>query len=166
MYHFTDGGLRNVWLKNGYVERETPYGRAVSFHDLDGLIKVICIALSQKPGKLTGAEFRYLRNGLLLSQKALGQLMGCSEQAVAKWEKQGRIPKAEDFLLRLIYKEMTEDVAETVAAVEMLKAIDRVSNSKIVVSEIDSGWESHIAGPDEESQMRHADENECEACMQ
>lgn len=164
MYHFTDGGLRNVWLKNGYVERDTPYGKAVSFHDLDGLIKAICLALTNKPGKLTGAEFRYLRNGLLLSQKALGQLMGCTEQAVAKWEKQGRIPKAEDFLLRLIYKEQSNGNAETVAAVETLKAIDRVSHSKIIVSEVEAGWESHIANADEELQMKHEEEHECEAC--
>jgi DNA-binding transcriptional regulator YiaG len=93
MYHYTDGGLRNVWLKNGYVEKDTPYGKAVSFHDLDGLTKAICMALSNKPGKLTGAEFRYIRSGLFLSQKSLGKLLGCTEQAIAKWEKTGKVPK-------------------------------------------------------------------------
>src|SRR6266581_2908061 len=105
MYHYTDGGLRNVWLKNGYVEKDTPYGKAVSFHDLDGLTKAICMALSSKPGKVTGAEFRYIRSGLLLSQKSLGQLLGCTEQAVAKWEKTGKVPKTADYVVRMIYKQ-------------------------------------------------------------
>jgi hypothetical protein len=26
MYHYTDGGLRNVWLVNGYEIKKTPYG--------------------------------------------------------------------------------------------------------------------------------------------
>ena len=68
MYHFTDGGLRNVWLRNGYTQHNTPYGKGVSFEDLEELTKTICIALSKKPGKLTGAEFRYIRNNMLLSR--------------------------------------------------------------------------------------------------
>ncbi len=30
MYRYTDGGLRNVWLANGYLVKETPYGEAVA----------------------------------------------------------------------------------------------------------------------------------------
>lgn len=165
MYHFTDGGLRNVWLKNGYVEKDTPYGKAVSFHDLDGLIKAICVALARKPGKLTGAEFRYIRNGLLLSQKSLGQMLGYSEQAIAKWEKQGRIPKAQDFLIRVISQQKHDGHAPTVAAVEMLKAIDLASNTKFIVSEVDNGWTSHIANPQELAELRHEKEHECEVCQ-
>jgi len=74
MYHYTDGGLRNVWLVNGYEIKSTPYGQGVVFHDLDGLTRCICLALTHKPSKLTGAEFRYIRSaGMLLSQPALGR---------------------------------------------------------------------------------------------
>ncbi|NVE00470.1 hypothetical protein [Massilia sp. BJB1822] len=79
MYHFTDGGLRNVWLRNGYIEHQTPYGHGVSFLDLDGLTIAICQALYQKPGKLSGAEFRYIRTALQFSQKSLGKLFGYTE---------------------------------------------------------------------------------------
>ena len=37
MYHYTDGGLRNVWLANGYAIKKTPFGEGVAFHNLDGL---------------------------------------------------------------------------------------------------------------------------------
>ena len=61
MYHYTDGGLRNVWLVNGYEIRQTPYGNGVAFHNLDGLTQSICTALTRKAAPLTGAEFRYIR---------------------------------------------------------------------------------------------------------
>ena len=35
-----DGGLRNVWLANGFEIKKTPFGDAVSFHDSDGLTDI------------------------------------------------------------------------------------------------------------------------------
>jgi len=91
MYHYTDGGLRNVWLANGYEIKKTPYGEGVAFHNLDGLTRSICMALTHKASLLTGAEFRYIRSaGMLLSQPALGKLMGIDGQSVARWEKPAR----------------------------------------------------------------------------
>ena len=99
MFHFTDGGLNTIWLANGYEEVDTPHGKAVSFHDLDGLIKAICIALAEKNTALKGEEFRYLRQALSLSQGgAIGQLMDKTDQAIAKWEKSGEpVPRTRGF---------------------------------------------------------------------
>jgi putative transcriptional regulator len=144
MYHYTDAGLRNVWLTNGYVERTTPYGKAVSFHDLDGLINAICRALINKPGKLTGAEFRYIRTAMLLSQKSFGQMVGYTEQAVAKWEKTGKVPKAIDAVLRMVYANRLDGDRNVCSMVDMLNALDRAGQSKIIVSETDSHWQSRI----------------------
>jgi putative transcriptional regulator len=150
MFHFTDGGLRNVWLTNGFVERNTPYGKATSFHDLDGLINAICLALAKKPGKLTGAEFRYIRSAMLLSQKSLGHMIGYSEQAVAKWEKFGKVPKAVDFVIRMIYVNKTSGDAKISAMVDMLNILDKISNTKIVISESNARWESVVQVVDDE----------------
>lgn len=144
MYHYTDGGLRNVWLTNGYVERTTAYGKAVSFHDLDGLINAICRALINKPGKLTGAEFRYIRSAMLLSQKSFGQMVGYTEQAVAKWEKTGKVPKAIDAVLRMVYANRQDGDENVCSMIDMLNTLDRASQSKIIVSEEDSHWQSRI----------------------
>lgn len=140
MYHYTDGGLRNVWLKNGYVERSTPYGKGVSFHDLDGLTKAICLALAKKPGKLTGAEFRYIRCNMLLSQKSLGQCMGYSEQAIAKWEKSGKIPKVVECFLRSIYLEKNNGSQKVCTMIDTINLIERISNTTIIVSEKSNKW--------------------------
>lgn len=38
MYRWDDMGLKNVWLANGYALQGTPYGRGVSFKDVEGLV--------------------------------------------------------------------------------------------------------------------------------
>ncbi|MFZ6681920.1 hypothetical protein [Undibacterium sp. Tian12W] len=142
MYHYTDGGLRNVWLTNGYIEHKTKYGNGVSFQDSDGLTQAICKALSHKPGKLTGAEFRYIRSSMLLSQKSLGKTLGYSEQAVAKWEKNGKIPKAVEFFIRSLYLAKHNGNAKVCSMIDVLNLIDRIANTKIIVSEARNKWVS------------------------
>mgnify|MGYP001595042466 FL=1 len=100
MYHYTESGLRNIWLKNGYVVKETPYGKAVSIQDVEGLHRLIGTIISQRP-KLTGAELRFIRKELGLSQKALGAFVGTSEQNVSLWERRGRVPQAADRVIKL-----------------------------------------------------------------
>ena len=103
MHHDTDGGLENVWLENGYTIRQTPYGPAVTIHDVDGLTRAICMALTDKAGIVSGKEFRYIRQGsMALSQAALGKMPGVDEQSVARWEKTRRVPKWADKLIRLV----------------------------------------------------------------
>lgn len=149
MYHFTDGGLRNVWLRNGYFQHNTPYGKGVSFEDLDGLTKTICIALSQKPGKLTGAEFRYIRNNMLLSQKSLGEMLGYTEQAVAKWEKTGKIPKAIESVVRCMCQSKQNGNRKIISIIDTLILIERIAATKIILSEARHKWKAVIHETDE-----------------
>ena len=91
MYHYTESGLQNVWLKNGYTMKKTPYGKGASIQDIEGLHKLIGSLIAKKP-KLTGAKLRFLRKEMGLSQRALGELVGTSEQNVSLWERIGDIP--------------------------------------------------------------------------
>lgn len=89
MYHYTDGGLRNVWLANGYEIKKTPYGEGVAFHNLDGLTRSICRALIRQASLLTDPEFRYIRSAdMLLSQPTLDKLMGSTVSRVPFWNNQ------------------------------------------------------------------------------
>jgi len=141
MLKFDDGGLRNVWLVNGYEVHKTAYGKAVSFHDLDGLTQVISDTLAHKPGRLTGAEFRYLRQHLRLSQTSLGKLLGVTEQSVALWEKRGRIPLLADKHLRLLWIEKHNGNEPIVRSMNRLNEVERLVNQKIVARESPTqGW--------------------------
>jgi DNA-binding transcriptional regulator YiaG len=149
MYHYTDGGLRNVWLANGYEIKQTPYGEGVSFHNLDGLTTSICIALTKKAGVLTGIEFRYIRSaGMLLSQPALGKLMGIDGQSVARWEKTGKVPKWADKLVRLLYLAQAQGNEPISAAVDRVKTVERLVKQKIVVKESRGQWKPSLQDED------------------
>ena len=139
MYHYTDGGLQNVRLANGYRVQKTPYGEAVAIDDLEGLTQTICMTLTKKPSKLTGAEFRYLRNGLMLSQPSLGQMLGVSGQAVALWEKTGRVPKMADAMIRLFYTAHTNGHEQVKNIVTALNESERFT---VTLSETAKGWQA------------------------
>ena len=144
MYKYTDGGLRNVWLANGFAVKRTPYGEAVAIEDVPGLTRAICAALTKKPGRLTGAEFRYLRLHFRLSQKGLGQLFGNTEQAVAIWEKTSKIPLLADKHLRLLWAER-DDGNETInRLMDRLNIVERVTQSRLVLRETGTGWKSKV----------------------
>ena len=66
-FHYTACGLANVWLANGYTLKTTRHGAAVAVNDVDGLHQLIANTLIDKPGRLTGKEFRFLRTQLGLS---------------------------------------------------------------------------------------------------
>ena len=119
MYHYTESGLQNVWLTNGYAVRKTPYGKGVAIQNVAALHKAICQTIARKPS-LTGAELRFLRKQMDLSQAALAELLGTSEQNVSLWERRGRIPKASDRLLKLICLESLKEDVQIVALIERL----------------------------------------------
>lgn len=118
MYHYTESGLNNIWLENGYREIETEYGKAVLIDDVDGLHQAIAISLVQQP-YLSGREFRYLRVHMDLTQKQVGAMMGVDAQSVALWEKKGRVRRYADLILRGYFL--------NIPMPEILKSIDDAS---------------------------------------
>lgn len=140
MYHYTESGLQNVWLKNGYVIRETPYGKGVSIHDIAGLHKVIGIAIARKP-KLTGAELRFLRKEMGMSQAALALLVGSTDQNVSLWERRGRIPKTSDRLIRLLYAEHSSGKNVKIKElIERINTLDKVTQEKLEFETTKQEW--------------------------
>jgi DNA-binding transcriptional regulator YiaG len=130
MYHYTESGLQNVWLKNGYVIHKTPYGGGASIQDVPGLHRAICSVLTKLP-KLTGAEFRFLRKELEMSQKALATLLGTSEQNVSLWERRGRVPRTTDRLIKLIYLEKVQKNVKILELIERLNAQDNKEHERL-----------------------------------
>lgn len=142
-YHYIECGLRNVWLENGFSIRQTKYGEGVSIHDVDGLHRAIAQSLANRPA-LTGAEIRFLRKGMGLSQRGLGELLGVSDQAVALWERKGRLPKTADRLLRLICAEHDQGNARVVDFIRHLNSIDQRDYERIVAEETAAGWKARM----------------------
>lgn len=138
-YHYTESGLRNVYLVNGFEIVKTPYGEAVSIHDLDGLHRVIGLNLCAKK-HITGTEFRFLRKEMGMSQNGLAQTLGTEEQTLAKWEKNGRVPKTADRFMRLFYLETINQNETIKGYVEKINQTDRDVYAEIDLEQTKEGW--------------------------
>ncbi|MDD2608829.1 MAG: transcriptional regulator [Giesbergeria sp.] len=139
MYHYTESGLQNIWLANGYAKRTTAQGEAVAIHALDTLHNAIGRILATRP-KLTGAGLRFLRQELGLSQKRLGDTVGASEETVSLWERRGRIPKSADRIVRAIYLEHLDGNVHVTQMIQRLIELDEKPDEKLVFAETDQGW--------------------------
>jgi putative transcriptional regulator len=127
MYHYKESGLDNIILVNGYYEDDTPYGRVVSFDNIEGLHKAIGKWLVKIPRPLNGAEVRFLRHELDLSQKRLALTLGISEVTVRRWESQRDKPihGTADRFLRVVYSNFADGRESTRELIEMLAEMDQ-----------------------------------------
>lgn len=140
MYHYTECGLDNVWLSNGYKAKTTSYGQAVAIEDADGLHVVLAANLIEKKGRLTGKEFRFLRLLMCLSQEGLAQMLGVQEQSISLWERTGKVPKAQDTLLRMITQEKVDGNCSVTDVIERINTVERLINQQIVARERGHKW--------------------------
>ena len=148
-FHYKSCGLDNLFLLNGYEVRELEGSRAIAIHDLDGLDLAIAEQPIDKPAPLNGAEFRFLRVEMDFSQKALAELLGVSDQAVAEWEKgQTRsIPRGSDSLLRLFArKRLLMHQGSVFEFVREMSELDQhFVGSRLELTETEDGWKPRHA---------------------
>lgn len=77
---------------------------------------------------------------MLLSQASLGKSLGRTDQAVAGWEKTGKIPKYADIMLRVLYVAHADGNEKVRNIVHTLNEVDRVIN--FVMTDSPSGWQA------------------------
>ena len=141
MYHYVESGLPNVWLSNGFVVKQTAYGESIAITDVKGLHDVIGKVIAAKSSVLTGAEFRFLRKELGLSQESLAEIVGLTSQAVAIWEKTDKIPLVNDRYLRGLYLESKTGGADLMAAINTINKLDH--DLYKLNLEFEGGWHNH-----------------------
>lgn len=143
MYHYTESGLRNVWLRNGFTVHDTPYGKGVAIEDVAGLHKALALALVLKPGKLSGTEIRFLRKEMEMSQSSLAACLGANVQTVATWEKsKAKISGPADKMLRVLVKGHFNNNVQVRKLIETLNHLDQSKNdNKMVFHELGNKWQ-------------------------
>lgn len=142
-YHYVDSGLDNIWLENGYTVHSTPYGEGVSIKDTDGLHGAIANLIVSQARPMNGAEFRFLRIQMEMSQRTLAGVLGEDEQAIRRWEKarSKAVRGSADRLLRALYVEYADGDGSVRAIVDRLCELDQVEVSQIRLREDHDHWQ-------------------------
>lgn len=108
-YHYTECGLDDIYLVNGFEWTESVRGKSVAIKDIDALHRAIGENLTRCKRDLSGREIRFLRREMLLSQASLARLLKVGEQTVHRWEAEKSCPpKATETLIRLLYLEQVQ----------------------------------------------------------
>lgn len=142
-FRYTACGLDNVFLLNGFRLRSTPYGRAFSIDNIDGLHLAIGRLLIREKKTLSGKEIRFLRHEMRLSQSRLATLLGVDEQSVARWEKeQVGISGPADKMIRLLYSESTGGKTEVARMLHHLADLDDHIDREFLFKESGTIWHS------------------------
>lgn len=147
-YHYTECGLSNIFLANGYKFIETPRGKSISIHDMDGLHRAIGLLLVSSKKDLSGEEVRFLRHELLMSQSTLGRLLGVSEQAIRRWENgKINIPKPSESLLRLLYRELIHNHQGQISKIlkEIADLEEAINDDGLLFKATTKGWQPSAA---------------------
>lgn len=141
-YHYVESGLDNIWLENGYRIHQTPYGEGVSIQDTEGLHKAIGNWLIAMPKRITGAELRFIRLEMELTQRSLAAILAAEEQAVRRWEKARtrEISGPADRLLRALFDQYLNGNGDLRASVDRLAELDQIDHAKGRFIESDKGW--------------------------
>lgn len=141
MYQYRESGLDTVWLVNGYtIIEDEEFGECVSITDTRGLHKAIAHDLIFNKPSLTGDEFRFLRKELELSQKALADLLGKDEQAVARWEKAKKAPIQADRMLRALVLDFYKEHVGLIELITRIRDIDEQNNIEQHFEDNERGW--------------------------
>lgn len=111
-YHYTECGLKNIYLVNGFKITKIDDDEEIFIHDIHGLHKAISNTLVFKKGLLEGCEIKFIRTILDLSQNKLAALIGCRYQQILLWEKnKNKISKPADRLLRItLYTYLNKEI--------------------------------------------------------
>ena len=141
-YHYTQCGLDDVYLLNGYRRTKTPYGSGVRIEHVEELQETIAEWLCRTKALLNGKEFRFLRKLMDCTQADLSVWLGCDVQTVARWEKGADINGSADKLIRILYfgsRSIQIDAAELIKTVA---ALDTKVVERQVFQEDNGAWKA------------------------
>lgn len=153
MYHYKMCGLDNVWLENGYTAKETRYGKGVSVANADQLHALLATVVAKKEGRLTGKELKFLRNFLCLSQRRVGEMLGCSEQSVSLWERNDNVPVAEEALIRSCVLEKVNGNAKVSEMIDRMNTVDRLVHRQILARSTREHWTTTLTDEAPEAEV-------------
>ena len=150
-YHYTECGLDNIYLSNGFQYVDSPRGKAINIQDVEGLHRAIGEMLTSEKKDLDGKEFRFLRHEMNLTQRDLAEIIGVDVQSIARWEK-GQTKRPIDGpaqgLLRVMYQEFIGNNSKIVEPLRRLAELDEAIHkieSEFSFEDTEERWQPSMA---------------------
>ena len=142
MYHYTECGLSNVYLKNGFTVEEIDGEQYTSIDDMNGLHRAIAQIIVDSNTPLSHEAFKFLRIELNVSQKMLATRFGVSEQTIARYEKNSSaIPRTTDAALRSLYMESLEQTNPVSYFLDLLSDAEAMDAAQAIrLEEVQHNW--------------------------
>jgi len=149
LFKYDSCGLDYIYLRNGVIKKETKYGSAVSIHNIESLHRCIGLEIAKNRPELSGAEMRFLRKEMDLSQVDLAGLLGVSESTIRNWENNRTINNTApaERLLRTMYIEHVDGDGSIRESIERIAQLNRDAWTigKMEFEENDGGWHTKAA---------------------
>lgn len=140
-FHYTACGLDNIYLTSGYQLREVAGETYVSVRDVEDLHQAIALALVCKRKILAGAEIRFIRKYLDLTQRGLSELLVVSDQMVARYEKgQTVLTGPADGILRLLVADHAKGKVHIREELKRIRAFDDVAEGDLTFALDGDEW--------------------------
>ena len=149
-YHYTECGLDNVYLINGFEYITTPFGEGVRIENVDGLHRAIGKDIIELERPLGGKEIKFLRESMDCSQKELAGLLGFGDaQPMLHAERGDRsLRAAVEATLRELYRQHMHEGAplEFLKLLQQLQVRDEPAQIEdFDFEEIEHHWRTPIA---------------------
>ena len=121
-HEYTECGLDNIFLLNGYEARHLDGEEFVAVTDVEGLHRAIGRHLVLHRKGLSPREIKFLRKTMELTQAELAAKLGNDPQSVARWEKGVcEMPGAAEKLLRVVF--WTHNILDEERDLSVLKTL-------------------------------------------
>src|SRR5215471_7513688 len=109
-YRYAESGLTNIYLQGGVLRHRTREGTFVKISDTQGLHRAIARWLVEGPTPLRGAQLRFLRQEMNITQGGLAAFLRASSQTLSLWEcSRVPLPPTADGQLRALYAQYVAD---------------------------------------------------------
>jgi putative transcriptional regulator len=104
LYHYTESGLPNIYLKNvDWQGCPKCGGRRVVIPRMGQLHRCIAWRLVTQPALLSGDEITYLRKMLRVNQGEFAKALNVTQVTLSRWEHGRKHSRESDLLIRMVY---------------------------------------------------------------
>jgi DNA-binding transcriptional regulator YiaG len=116
VYHYTECGLANIMIDADLIETDDQGEKVVTIPAIGLLHKTIAQGLIAQSNSLSGAEIRFLRTEMGLTQAELAILLHRDTQSVGRWERaEAELDPTQDIVIRqLVAEKLSLNLAPSV----------------------------------------------------